>query len=56
MSRPLIVIDAAPRGLDEIFDADMWARLKALGSVEAFPGPGRMPVSVSRACFPRWSC
>jgi phosphoglycerate dehydrogenase-like enzyme len=44
MPRPLIVVDAAPRGLDEIFDAEMWARLEALGSVEAFPGPGRMPV------------
>ena len=43
MPRPLIVIDAAPRGLDEIFDAELWSRLEALGSIEAFPGPGRMP-------------
>ncbi len=42
MTQPLIVIDAAPRGLDEIFDAGMRARLARLGRVEAHEGPGRM--------------
>ncbi len=40
---PLIVIDAAPRGLDEIFDSDLWARLERLGDLEVHRGEGRMP-------------
>ncbi|MGO9744107.1 MAG: hydroxyacid dehydrogenase [Roseiarcus sp.] len=42
MAKPLIVIDAEPRGLDEIFDAAMWARLEALGRLEVQREPGRM--------------
>ena len=40
---PLIVVDAAPRGLEEIFDAELWARLERLGDLEAHRGEGRMP-------------
>jgi phosphoglycerate dehydrogenase-like enzyme len=42
MERPLIVVDAAPRGLDEIFDAGLRAQLWALGRIEAHEGAGRM--------------
>lgn len=43
MARPLIVVDANPRGLGEIFDAAHWARLQAAGEVVAYEGDGRMP-------------
>jgi phosphoglycerate dehydrogenase-like enzyme len=43
MARPLIVIDPQPRGLDEIFDADLWARLQGFGELAVHEGPGRMP-------------
>jgi hypothetical protein len=33
MARPLIVIDPQPRGLDEIFEPKVWARLKDLGEL-----------------------
>jgi hypothetical protein len=43
MARPLIVIDPQPRGLREIFDADLWARLQSLGELAVHEGSGRMP-------------
>jgi phosphoglycerate dehydrogenase-like enzyme len=43
MARPLIVVDANPRGLGEIFEAAHWARLQAAGEVVAHEGEGRMP-------------
>ncbi|HZZ60109.1 MAG TPA: hydroxyacid dehydrogenase [Roseiarcus sp.] len=43
MAKPLIVIDPQPRGLNEIFDKDLWARLESLGELAVHEGPGRMP-------------
>ena len=43
MARPLIVIDPQPRGLDEIFEPKVWARLESLGELVIHDGPGRMP-------------
>jgi phosphoglycerate dehydrogenase-like enzyme len=43
MARPLIVIDPQPRGLDEIFEPEVWARLESLGELMIHDGPGRMP-------------
>jgi phosphoglycerate dehydrogenase-like enzyme len=43
MAKPLIVIDPQPRGLSEIFDADLWARLQGLGELAVHEGLGRMP-------------
>lgn len=42
MAKPLIVIDPQPRGLNEIFDEDLWARLESLGELAVHEGPGRM--------------
>jgi phosphoglycerate dehydrogenase-like enzyme len=43
MARPLIVIDPQPRGLDEIFEPTVWARLESLGELAIHKGSGRMP-------------
>ena len=43
MPRPLIVIDPQPRGLDEIFDADLMARLREMADLVVHEGQGRMP-------------
>jgi phosphoglycerate dehydrogenase-like enzyme len=43
MTRPLILIDPQPRGLDEIFEQKVWARLESLGELVIHDGPGRMP-------------
>ncbi len=43
MARPLIVIDPQPRGLDEIFEPAVWARLQASGELAVHEGLGRMP-------------
>ena len=43
MARPLIAIDPQPRALNEIFDADLWARLESLGELAVHDGSGRMP-------------
>src|SRR5271166_6339288 len=43
MARSLIVIDPQPRALDEIFDADLWARLQSFGELAVHEGAGRMP-------------
>ena len=42
-AKPVIVIDPQPRGLDEIFEADVRARLEALGELVIHDGAGRMP-------------
>jgi phosphoglycerate dehydrogenase-like enzyme len=41
--KPLIVIDPQPRGLVEIFEPKVWARLQHLGELAIHKGPGRMP-------------
>jgi phosphoglycerate dehydrogenase-like enzyme len=43
VAKPLIVIDPQPRSLDEIFEPNIWARLKDLGELAIHNGPGRMP-------------
>jgi phosphoglycerate dehydrogenase-like enzyme len=43
VARPLIVIDPQPRGLDEVFEPEVWARLESLGELAIHHGPGRMP-------------
>src|SRR5580658_5539584 len=43
MARPLILIDPQPRGLDEIFEPKVWARLGSLGELAVHEGSGRMP-------------
>ena len=52
MAKPLVVIDASPRGLNEIFDAELWARLQAAGEVVAYEGDGRMPAERFEALLP----
>ena len=52
MAKPSIVIDASPRGLGEIFDAGLWARLQAAGEVIAYEGDGRMPAERLEALLP----
>jgi phosphoglycerate dehydrogenase-like enzyme len=43
MNRPLIVVDPDPRGLGEIFEPEVFARLQSLGRLEIHQGAGRMP-------------
>jgi phosphoglycerate dehydrogenase-like enzyme len=43
VAKPLIVIDPQPRAVDEIFEPNIWARLKDLGELAIHEGPGRMP-------------
>ena len=43
MAGHLIVIDPQPRELNEIFDADLWARMQRLGGLAVHEGRGRMP-------------
>ena len=50
---PLIVMDPQPRDLDEIFDAESWARLQALGELAIHDGDGRMPADRLEALLPR---
>jgi len=52
VAAPLIVIDPEPRGLDEIFEPKVWARLKALGEFAIHDGPGRMPAERFEAYVP----
>ena len=54
MAKPLIVIDPQPRSLEEIFEPDIWARLKDLGGLAIHEGPGRMPASGSTPICPTW--
>jgi len=43
MAKPLIVIDPQPRGLDEIFEPGVRARLESLGELAIHETAGRMP-------------
>ncbi len=43
MAKPLIVVDPQPRGLDEIFEPRVRARLEALGELAIHEAAGRMP-------------
>jgi phosphoglycerate dehydrogenase-like enzyme len=52
MAGPSIVVDASPRGLSEIFDAGLWARLQAAGEVVAYEGEGRMPAERFETLLP----
>ena len=52
MARPLIVIDPQPRGLDEIFEPKVWARLESLGELAIHDGPGRMPAERFEVLLP----
>ncbi len=52
MAGPLIVIDPQPRSLDEIFEPNIWARLKALGELAIHEGPGRMPAERFESYLP----
>jgi len=48
----LIVVDPQPRGLDEIFDSALWARLQAAGELAVHEGAGRMPAERFEALLP----
>jgi phosphoglycerate dehydrogenase-like enzyme len=50
--KPLIVIDPQPRGLEEIFEPKVWARLESLGELAIHDGPGRMPAGRLESCLP----
>jgi phosphoglycerate dehydrogenase-like enzyme len=52
MDRPLIVIDPEPRGLAEIFEPPVFARLQSLGRLEIHEGAGRMPSERLDALLP----
>ena len=52
MERPLIVIDPQPRGLEEIFEPKVWARLKSLGELAIHDGLGRMPAERFESYLP----
>jgi phosphoglycerate dehydrogenase-like enzyme len=43
MTKPIIVVDPQPRGLEEIFDARTRARFDRLGELVVYDGPGRAP-------------
>jgi phosphoglycerate dehydrogenase-like enzyme len=53
MDRPLIVIDPEPRGLTEIFEPEVFARLQKLGRLEIHEGAGRMPAERLDALLPQ---
>jgi phosphoglycerate dehydrogenase-like enzyme len=52
VSRPLIVIDPQPRGLDEIFEPKVRAQLDSLGELAIHEGPGRMPAERFESLLP----
>ena len=52
MTKPLIVVDPQPRGLNEIFDAHLWDRLQRLGDLVVHEGSGRMPAERFDSCLP----
>jgi phosphoglycerate dehydrogenase-like enzyme len=52
VGRPLIVIDPQPRSLEEIFEPQVWARLKELGELAVHEGPGRMPAEHFESSLP----
>jgi phosphoglycerate dehydrogenase-like enzyme len=53
MDRPTIVIDPDPRGLHEIFEPEVFARLQSLGRLEIHEGAGRMPAERLDALLPQ---
>ena len=55
MDRPLIVVDPQPRGLDEIFEPSVRARLETLGELAIHEGAGRMPAERFDALLPEAS-
>jgi phosphoglycerate dehydrogenase-like enzyme len=52
VAKPLIVIDPQPRSLEEIFEPNIWARLKDLGELAIHEGPGRMPADRFESYLP----
>jgi phosphoglycerate dehydrogenase-like enzyme len=52
MAAPLIVIDPQPRSIEEIFEPNIWARLKDLGELAIHEGPGRMPAERFESYLP----
>jgi phosphoglycerate dehydrogenase-like enzyme len=52
VAKPLIVIDPQPRPLDEIFEPNVWARLKDLGELAIHEGSGRMPAGRFESYLP----
>ncbi|WP_158812568.1 hydroxyacid dehydrogenase [Methylocapsa sp. S129] len=52
MSKPLIVVDPQPRGLNEIFDAPTRARFERLGELVVHAGAGRMPADLIERHLP----
>jgi phosphoglycerate dehydrogenase-like enzyme len=52
LTKPLIVIDPQPRGLEEIFEPKVWARLETLGELAIHDGPGRMPAELFEPLLP----
>ena len=52
MTKPLIVIDPQPRGLDEIFEPKVWTQLERLGELAIHDGPGRMPAELFEPLLP----
>jgi phosphoglycerate dehydrogenase-like enzyme len=52
VDRPLIVIDPQPRGLNEIFEPEVWARLESLGELAIHDAAGRMPPERFESCLP----
>jgi len=52
VDKPVIVVDPSPRRLDEIFESDVWSRLKSLGQLEIHEGEERMPDGRLEALLP----
>jgi phosphoglycerate dehydrogenase-like enzyme len=52
VAKPLIVIDPQPRSIEEIFEPNVWARLKDLGELAIHDGPGRMPAARFESYLP----
>jgi phosphoglycerate dehydrogenase-like enzyme len=52
LTKPVIVVDPQPRGLDEIFDAPTRARFERLGELVVHDGAGRMPADVLERHLP----
>jgi len=52
VAKPLIVIDPQPRSREEIFEPQIWARLKDLGELAIHEGAGRMPTERFESYLP----
>jgi phosphoglycerate dehydrogenase-like enzyme len=55
MAKPLIIVDPQPRGLDEMFEPSVRARLEALGELALHETAGRMPAARLQALLPEAS-